>query len=111
MNKRAQVARHYEKWFERPGRETYVLRLFIAGMTLRSGEAVGRIKRLCEERLQGRYELEVVDIYQQPELAREYQIFAVPTLVKSAPHPPRCLIGDMADEVVLLRGLDLPRKR
>jgi circadian clock protein KaiB len=112
MNPRASVARRFEKWFDRPPkRERYVLRLFIAGMTLRSSEAVARIKRLCEEHLQGRYELEIVDIYQQPELAKEYQIVAVPTLLKKSPLPARCLIGDLSNAELILRGLDIPVTR
>lgn len=106
-SKRARVARRYRNWFERPQREHYVLRLFIAGMTLRSTEAVVRIKDLCEKYLQGRYELDIIDIYQQPELARDYQVVAVPTLLKQAPLPARCLIGDLSDAENLLRGLDI----
>ena len=110
-SKLASVARQYRNWFERPAREHYVLRLFIAGMTLRSSEAVARIKELCERHLQGHYELEIIDIYQQPELARDYQIVAVPTLLKRSPLPARCLVGDLADAEQLLRGLDIPLHR
>ena len=88
--KRASVARRLERWFTRKDSQHYVLRLFIAGMTLRSSDAVARIRHLCDAHLHGRYELEIIDIYQRPELAREYQVLAVPMLIKSAPAPARC---------------------
>jgi circadian clock protein KaiB len=90
--------------------EQYVLRLYVTGMTQRSTEAVEAIKAICEEHLQGRYELEVIDIYQRPELARDEQIVAAPTLVKKLPHPLRRLIGNLADKERVLLGLDLRRK-
>lgn len=99
--------RQIENWFERSSREHYVLCLFISGMTARSSDSVARIKALCEKYLAGRYELEIIDIYQQPELAKEYQVFAVPTLVKMSPAPPRRLIGDLTHAEEVLRGLDL----
>jgi circadian clock protein KaiB len=106
--KRASVStRQIENWFERSGRDRYVLSLFIAGMTLRSADAVARIKGLCEKYLPGRYELEIIDIYQQPELAKLYQVFAVPTLVKRSPAPARRLIGDLQHAEEVLRGLDI----
>ena len=76
-------------------------------MTLRSSEAVARIKKLCDEHLAGRYELEIVDIYQQPALAKEFQVLAVPTLMKLAPGPARYLIGDFSDTSKVLRSLDI----
>jgi len=85
----------------------YVLRLYVAGATSRSSEAITNIRRICEEHLKGRYELEVIDIYQQPVLARGEQIIAVPTLVKKLPIPLRRFIGTMADEERILMGLDL----
>src|ERR1700759_4939513 len=81
-----------------PGGATYLLRLFVTGMTPRSTEAIARIKAICEEYLEGRYELEVVDIYQQPAVAREEQIVATPTLVKKSPPPLRRLVGDFSDK-------------
>ncbi len=91
--------------------ERYVLRLYVTGMTPRSTEAVSSIKRICEENLKGRYELEVIDIYQQPVLARDEQIIAVPTLIKKLPLPLKKLIGDMSDEERILIGLDLRPKK
>jgi circadian clock protein KaiB len=91
--------------------QTYVLRLYITGMTPRSSEAFAAIKAICEEFLQGRYDLEVVDIYQQPWLAKDEQILAAPTLVKRLPSPLRRLIGNLADTDRVLVGLDLQPRR
>lgn len=91
--------------------ERYVLRLYVTGMTPRSSEAVTAIKALCEEHLQGRYDLQVIDIYQHPALARDEQIVAVPTLVKKLPAPLRRMIGNLADEERVLLGLDLRKKK
>ncbi len=85
----------------------YVLRLYVSGSTLKSALAVKNIKRVCEQHLKNQYDLEVIDIYQQPNLAREEQIVAVPTLVKRLPHPLRRLVGDMSDLKKVLFGLDL----
>ena len=93
-----------------PSEERYVLRLYVTGMTPRSTEAFAAIKALCEERLQGRYDLEVIDIYQHPQLAIDEQIIAVPTLVKKLPAPLRRLVGDLSNEERVLLGLDLRRK-
>ena len=90
--------------------ERYVLRLYVTGMTPRSTRAFAAIKALCEEHLQGRYDLEVIDIYQHPQLAKDEQIIAVPTLVKKLPEPLRRLIGDLSDTERVLLGLDLRRK-
>jgi circadian clock protein KaiB len=88
----------------------YVLRLYVAGVTPRSTEAILNIKSICEEHLKGRYELEVIDIYQQPVLAKGEQIIAAPTLVKKLPLPLRRFIGSMADVDRILVGLDLKPK-
>ena len=88
----------------------YVLRLYVAGVTPRSTEAILNIKKICEEHLKGRYELEVIDIYQQPMLAKGEQIIAAPTLVKKLPVPLRKFIGSMADVGRILVGLDLKPK-
>jgi circadian clock protein KaiB len=88
----------------------YVLRLYVAGATLRSTDAILNIKKVCEEHLKGRYELEVVDIYQQPVLAKGEQIIAAPTLVKKLPPPLRKFIGSMTDVDRILVGLDLKPK-
>ncbi len=88
----------------------YVLRLYVAGVTPKSSQAIVNIKKICEEHLKGRYELEVIDIYQQPVLAKGEQIIAAPTLVKKLPPPLRKFIGSMADVDRILVGLDLKAK-
>ena len=88
----------------------YVLRLYVAGATPRSTEAIVNIKKICEEHLKGRYELEVIDIYQQPVLVKGEQIIAAPTLVKKLPLPLRRFIGSMYDVDRILVGLDLKPK-
>ena len=90
-----------------PAAARYVLRLYVTGSTPRSARAVENLRRLCEERLAGRYVLEVVDIYQRPEAAREAQLVAAPTLVRLLPEPLRRLVGDLSDRDRVLRGLDL----
>jgi circadian clock protein KaiB len=85
----------------------YVLRLFITGHTEKSRRAVRNITRLCEEHLHGDYDLEVIDVYQQPELAVEHQLVAAPTLFKVLPLPPRKMIGDMSDTGRVLAGLGI----
>jgi circadian clock protein KaiB len=91
--------------------QQYVLRLYVAGVTPRSQEAIRTIKAVCEEHLAGRYDLEVIDIYQQPTLAKDEQIVAAPTLIKKLPVPLRKVIGSMANIDRLLVGLDLrPRE-
>src|SRR6476620_4119286 len=94
----------------RGGSETFVFSLFIAGMTPRSRRAVEHITRLCEHHLAGRYELRVIDIYQQPELARGEQVIAAPTLVKHLPLPLRRFIGDLSNTEQVLVRLSIHRK-
>ncbi|MGA2076323.1 MAG: circadian clock KaiB family protein [Terriglobia bacterium] len=85
----------------------YTLRLYVAGVTPRSAKAVKNIKKICEEHLQGRYDLQVIDVYQHPTLAQGEQIIAAPTLIKKLPLPLRRFIGDMSDTEKILVGLDL----
>jgi circadian clock protein KaiB len=89
------------------GKAEYVLRLFITGSTPRSARSIYNIRNFCDDRLHGRYKLEVVDIYQQPELARQEQIIAAPTLIKELPRPLRRLVGDLSDTERVVAGLDL----
>lgn len=91
----------------RATRQKYVLRLYIAGLTPRSLDAVRTVSAICEEELAGRCELEVIDLYKHPALAQGEQIVAVPTLIKKLPQPLRRFIGSMADKEKLLVGLDL----
>ena len=92
------------------GPDKYILRLFITGATSRSVQALSNLKKICEEYLEGKYELEVVDLYQNPSLAKEEQIIAAPTLIKKLPLPFRRIIGDMSDMEKVLKGLDLKKK-
>jgi circadian clock protein KaiB len=93
-------------------RTRYVLRLYVAGMTPRSTAAIRRVTDICETHLSGRYELDIVDIYQKPALAKGEQILAVPTLIKRLPLPLRRFIGDLQNDEKLLFGLDLvPTRR
>ena len=89
------------------GRGKYVLRLYITGMTPRSAHAIENVRAICEEHLHGTYELEVIDLYQQPVLAQGEQIIAAPTLIKRLPLPLRRVIGDMSNTDRVLIGLDL----
>jgi circadian clock protein KaiB len=88
----------------------YELRLYIAGMTPRSSRAIANVRRICEEHMAGRYDLEIVDLYQNPVLSKGEQIVAVPTLIKKLPTPLRKFIGDMSDTARILVGLDLRPK-
>jgi circadian clock protein KaiB len=88
----------------------YVLRLYVAGQSLNSVHAIANIKKICEENLLGRYTLEVIDLYQQPQLAKGEQIVAVPTLIKKLPPPLRRIIGDMSNTERVLVGLDIIAK-
>jgi len=89
------------------GDHDYTIRLFVTGTTSRSLRAIQNIRNICEDKLPGRYKLEVVDIYQHPETASRDQIVVTPTLVKSMPLPVRRVIGDLSDEARVLIGLDL----
>lgn len=88
-------------------KKKYVLRLYVTGTTPNSMRAIRNIKKFCEEHLKGRYELEVVDIYQQPGAARDEDIVATPTLVRKLPLPIRKLIGDLSDMEHVLVGLNI----
>jgi circadian clock protein KaiB len=83
----------------------YRLRLYVSGAGPRSAKAIVNVRRLCERHLQGRYELEVIDIAPQPDVARREQIVAAPTLVKHLPEPVRRFIGDMSQTDRILRGI------
>jgi len=85
----------------------YFLKLYVAGQSPKSVRAIANIKKICEEHLQGRYELEVIDLYQQPQLALGEQIIAIPTLLRRLPSPLRRIIGDLSNTERVLVGLDL----
>lgn len=88
-------------------KDGYVLRLYVTGMTPKSVRAVANVRRICEQYLKDRYDLEVIDIYQQPTLAKGEQIVAAPTLIKKLPLPLRKVIGDMSSTERVLLGLDI----
>jgi len=90
--------------------DAYVLRLYIAGQTPKSVAALANLKKICEEHLAGRYTLQVVDLLENPQLARGDQILAIPTLVRKLPMPMRRIIGDLSNTERVLVGLDLRSK-
>lgn len=85
----------------------YKLRLFVTGSTPRSTRAIANMRKICEENLNGRYDLEVIDVYENPEATRELQVIATPTLIKILPEPLRRIIGDLSDKEKVLAGLNL----
>jgi len=90
-----------------PVAEIYRLRLFVTGASPNSTRAIINLKQICDDHLKDNYEMEIVDVHQQPLLAQSEQIKALPLLVKISPGPQRRLIGDMSDTEKVLRGLDL----
>jgi circadian clock protein KaiB len=87
--------------------ETYILRLYVAGQTPKSMTAFANLKKICEEYLEGRYQIQVVDLLESPQLASGDQILAIPTLVRRLPLPIRKIIGDLSNTERVLIGLDL----
>ena len=85
----------------------YKLILFITGSTARSTRAIENMRKICQENLAGRYELDIVDVYEHPEKTRELQVIATPTLVKLLPEPLRRIIGDLSDRQSVLAGLNI----
>ena len=90
--------------------EVYKLRLYVAGQTPKSIRAFANLKVLCEEHLKGRYRIEVIDLMENPQLARGDQIVAVPTLIRKLPQPVRKIIGDLSDSMRVLVGLDVRKE-
>jgi circadian clock protein KaiB len=88
--------------------EKYGLRLYVTGLTPRSTRAIHAVREVCDEKLAGRYELEIIDVYQQPGRISTDNVVAIPTLVRVQPGPMRYIIGDMTDRQRLLQGLGLP---
>ena len=97
----------FERSLVSPLEKHYALRLYISGTTPQSVRAVANVKKICEEHLKGHYELEVIDLYQQPQLAQGEQIIATPTLIKKLPLPLRRVIGDLSNTERVLVGLDI----
>jgi circadian clock protein KaiB len=90
--------------------ETWELRLYVAGHTAKSITAFTNLKKICEEHLEGRYHIEVIDLVKNPQLAKGDQILAIPTLVRSLPQPLKKIIGDLSNTVRVLVGLDIRPK-
>jgi circadian clock protein KaiB len=91
--------------------EVWELRLYVAGQTPKSLAAFANLKRICEEHLEGRYRIEVIDLLENPQLAKGDQIFAIPTLVRQLPQPLRKIIGDLSNTERVLVGLDIRPRR
>jgi circadian clock protein KaiB len=105
--KEPSATERFEAALAAAGEQSYVLRLYVAGATPRSQQAIANLTQICETQLQGRYTLEVVDIYQRPQLAADEQILAAPTLVRLLPEPVARVVGDLSDKTRVLVGLDL----
>lgn len=101
----------FEQALAHPEAAQYELRLYVTGITPRSAIAIANAQEICESYLRGRYELKIIDLYQQPALAAGEHIFAAPTLVKVLPLPLRRIVGDLSDRERVLVGLDLAAKR
>lgn len=107
MSKHSETLAAFERALDRREGEAYVLRLYVSGATRRSTEAITKIKEICEEYLPGQYDLEVIDIYLQPQLAAEQQIIAAPTLVKESPGALRKMIGNLSNTRLILQRLGI----
>jgi len=99
----------FESGIDTFDKASYVLRLYVTGLTVKSVRSISNLKKICEEHLNGQYDLEVIDLFQRPELLQGEQIIAAPTLIKKLPLPLRRIIGDMSDTERVLIGLDLKR--
>ncbi len=104
------ATRRHERYLLESDHQVYVLRLYVTGATPASARAIANLRELCERRLKGRFQLEVIDIFQKPALAAGEQIVAAPTLVKALPLPLRRFIGDLSDLEGKLFGLDVRPK-
>ena len=109
MSQNKQTLAEFEQALDKGNTETYVLRLYVSGATPRSTEAIAKIKDICEEYLPGHYDLEVIDIYQRPQLAAEEQIIAAPTLVKQSPGGLRKMIGNLSNTRLILQRLGIAK--
>ena len=101
------VSRDFENAVKQKSLKTYLLRLYVTGNTPKSMLAISNIKQICQEHLKGRFELEVIDTFQEPGTLKKEQILAMPTLIKELPLPLRRIIGDLSNTERVLVGLDL----
>ncbi|HEX2395694.1 MAG TPA: circadian clock KaiB family protein [Bacteroidales bacterium] len=102
-------AAKYEEQLNRKIGEQYLLKLYVSGSSPQSIRAIYNLKKICEEKLKGRYILEIIDLYQKPEVAKEVNLIAAPTLIKRLPLPIRRVIGDMSNADRVLVGLDVSK--
>lgn len=107
MKKENTSRKAFEKTAAEPDETIYILCLYVTGLTPKSTKAITNVRKLCETHLADNYELRIIDIYQQPQMAMADQIVATPTLIKKQPLPVRRLIGDMSDTERFLAGIDL----
>jgi circadian clock protein KaiB len=105
------ATKDFELEFQETAKGEYVLRLYVSGMTPNSLQAIENVRKICAEHLEGGYQLEIIDIYQQPIFAKEGQIVAAPTLVKELPPPLRKFIGNLSQTEKILLGLDIRTKK
>jgi circadian clock protein KaiB len=96
---------------EKMNKDEWILRLYVAGQTPKSITAFTNLKKICETRLKGKYSIEVIDLLLNPQLSREHQILAIPTLVRKLPVPVRKIIGDLSDTEKVLVGLDIKERK
>lgn len=109
-NEPRDISEILEKSLQETVKHKYILSLYVAGTTPRSARAIENVKKICEEQLKGCYDLEIIDVYQEPEKAKQEQLIALPTLIKSLPAPLRRIIGDLSDRERVLVGLDMKQK-
>ncbi len=109
MDDKTNKCDEFEEVIETTKNGKYLLRLFVAGINPKSKRAIENLREVCEEHLKDRYELEIIDIYQQPIFAKEGKIIAAPTLIKELPLPIRRFVGDLSNKEKLLLGLDIKK--
>lgn len=102
-----QTLKEFEKLVADLAQPSYVFRLYVSSGTPRSSAAIANIRRICEQYLPGHYELEIIDVYQQPAATKQAQIIAIPTLIKELPFPPQRFVGDMSNTERIVIGLNL----
>src|SRR5512135_2394721 len=109
--KSAGSARNQDKVYGSKNYDKWILRLYVAGQTPKCVTAFSNLQKLCEDQLKGRYSIEVIDLLKNPQLSREHQILAIPTLVRKLPVPVRKIIGDLSDTEKVLVGLDIKQSK
>src|SRR3954468_17870032 len=110
MSQKDELIAELEQAIADASEEMFVLKLYVSGSSTRSARAIANVRTICETHIPGRYDLEIIDVFQQPELAAQHQLIAAPTLIKEQPKPPRRPVGDMSNEDRVLLGLNIERK-